>query len=68
MKTTKKCPKCGSDQVVMLLGQSFGTKIYPRESYANTSSVERYACTDCGYLETFLADRDEIEELKKSLK
>lgn len=66
MKTSGKCPKCASDQVVMVINQSFGTKIYPRDSYANISSVKRYVCTDCGYLETYLVDQDELAGLKKS--
>ena len=66
MKTTGKCPKCGSDQVVMLYGQDFGTKIYPRPRNANISTVARYTCTDCGYLETYLIDRDELKALKES--
>jgi hypothetical protein len=51
----------------MLLGQTFGTKVYPRPSYGNYSTVEKYACTDCGYVEVYLADPEEIRELKKSL-
>ncbi len=65
MKKTGQCPKCGSKQVVLILGQSFGTKVYPRATEANYSTVEKYACTDCGYLETYLADQDEIAELRK---
>ncbi len=67
MKKTRKCPKCSSNQVVMLLGQTFGTKVYPRPKYGNYSTVEKYACTDCGYVEVYLADPEEIKELKKSL-
>ena len=66
MKTSGQCPKCSSKQVVQLAGQSFGTKVYP--AGGEYSTVVKYACTDCGYVETYLADPDELELLKRSLK
>ena len=66
MKTSGQCPKCSSKQVVQLAGQSFGTKVYP--AGGEYSTVVKYACTDCGYVETYLANPDELELLKRSLK
>jgi len=68
MKKTHQCPKCSSNQVVMLLGSVFGEKVYPRTQYGNYSDVEKYACTDCGYVEVYLADQQEIATLKKSIR
>ena len=64
MKTSGQCPKCSSKQVVQLAGQSFGTKMYP--AGGEYSTVVKYACTDCGYVETYLADPDELEALKRN--
>jgi ssDNA-binding Zn-finger/Zn-ribbon topoisomerase 1 len=67
MKTNHQCPKCSSNQVVLLAGQQFGSKVYPRPSYDNRSIVEKYACTDCGYVEQYLVDAQEMADLKKTL-
>jgi predicted nucleic-acid-binding Zn-ribbon protein len=64
MKTSQQCPKCASKAVVQLAGQSFGTKVYPASG--EYSTVVKYACTDCGYVETYLADPGELQALKKS--
>lgn len=66
MKKTGQCPKCSSSQVVQLAGQVFSTKVYPRSSYGNISDVEKYACTDCGYVETYLVEQAELDGLKDS--
>ncbi len=63
MKTSQKCPKCDSKEVVQLAGQSFGTKVYP--AGGQYSTVIKYACTDCGYVETYLADPQELQMLKQ---
>jgi len=66
MKTTQQCPKCNSKQIVQLAGQTFGTKVYP--AGGQYSTVVKYACTDCGYVETYLADPAELEMLKRNPK
>lgn len=63
MKTSRQCPKCSSKQVV-LLASNLASKIYRSEP----SAVERYACTDCGFIEEYLVDAKELTELKKKLK
>jgi predicted nucleic-acid-binding Zn-ribbon protein len=63
MKTSGQCPKCFSKQIVQLAGQSFGTKVYP--AGGQYSTVVKYACTDCGYVETYLADPEELALLKR---
>jgi len=63
MKTSGQCPKCSSKQIVQLTGQSFGTMVYPASG--RYSTVVKYACTDCGYVETYLTDPNELDLLKK---
>lgn len=67
MKTSNKCPKCSSTQVVLLGGTTFSSKIYPTPGVTEYSLVARYACTDCGYVEEYLVDPDELAELKGKL-
>jgi predicted nucleic-acid-binding Zn-ribbon protein len=64
MKISGQCPKCSSKEVVQLAGQSFGDKVYP--AGGQYSTVVKYACTDCGYVETYLADSNELELLKRN--
>ena len=64
MKTSGQCPKCSSKEIVQLAGQPFGTTVYP--SGGVPSRVVKYACTDCGYVETYLADPSELELLKRN--
>jgi predicted nucleic-acid-binding Zn-ribbon protein len=63
MKKTGTCPKCSSTQVYPLRKESWMTKIYQTEP----SEILRYACLDCGYVETYLADQNELAKLKKKL-
>jgi transposase-like protein len=67
MKKNHTCPKCASTNVVSTMDQPFYTKVYPRPAFENSSIVERYVCTDCGYLETYLVEDEELTELKKRL-
>ena len=61
MKKTGKCPKCTSTQVIPLQNKPWYTKVY-RSDY---SLILRYACLDCGYVEEYLTDPDELAELRK---
>lgn len=65
MKETHQCPKCKSKEIVMLAGENFMTKVYPfgkRDS--GYSMVAKFACTECGYIEEYFAEQEELDELK----
>jgi len=65
MKISQQRPKCSSRQVILLSGGDFMTKVYPTaSSRPEYSLVVKYACTDCGYVEEYLADPQELAELK----
>ena len=69
MRSSGHCPKCASTQVVLLGGATFNSKVYPfGHEDTGYSTVGRYACTDCGFVEEYLVDQDELAELKKALK
>lgn len=68
MKTNKRCPKCESTQIVQLAGESFMSKIYPFGLHdTGYSRISRFACTDCGFVEEYLVDPEELAELKQAL-
>jgi predicted nucleic-acid-binding Zn-ribbon protein len=65
MKTSSECPKCGSSEIAQLGGVTFNTKVYPfGHEDTGYSKVGRYACTDCGFVETYLVDPEELANLK----
>jgi predicted nucleic-acid-binding Zn-ribbon protein len=68
MKSSGQCPKCESKQVVLLGGVTFNSKVYPFGlDDTGYSTVARYACTDCGYVEEYLVDPKELSDLKKTI-
>lgn len=68
MKSTQKCPKCNSTQIILLGGVTFNTKVYPYGmDDTGYSKVARFACTDCGYVEEYLSDEQELAQLKQTL-
>jgi len=68
MKETHQCPKCKSKEIVMLAGETFMTKVYPfGKDDSGYSMVAKYACTECGFVEEYLTDQEELADLKKKL-
>jgi hypothetical protein len=64
-----KCPKCGSTNVYketngIYIPKMLGT--FVRTDSGNMgSSSEDYVCTDCGYYERYIADRDKLKQVAK---
>ena len=64
MKTSKKCTKCQSGDIVPIPGQPWtgGNNIkWPW----NTVKVTRYLCGSCGFIEEWVDPADDIARLKK---
>ena len=62
-----KCPKCGSTSVycgdkVPLKGGPFGSNSIP-VTLVSIASLDNYVCTDCGFLESYVAGRGKLEEI-----
>lgn len=66
MKTTGKCPKCGSDQVALIPSQ-FGTYNQIKTDFLSFVHVTRYICTVCGYLEQYIASEKALHELRSKV-
>jgi predicted Zn-ribbon and HTH transcriptional regulator len=68
MKESHQCPKCKSKEIVMLASGNFMTKVYPfGKDDTGYSMVAKYACTECGYVEEYLVDQEELAEIKSKL-
>jgi ribosomal protein S27AE len=71
MKYTKKCPKCGSTDILYSKGYTgaygSGSNIMYGATVLSAVDVDRYICGNCGYVEHFVRELD-IEKLRKSKK
>lgn len=64
-----KCPKCGSDKVYC------GIDVYPKSgpfgsnsipiSIASIAAIDNYVCTDCGYVERYIAEPEKLKEISR---
>ncbi|MEJ2689134.1 MAG: hypothetical protein P8130_04140 [Deltaproteobacteria bacterium] len=64
-----KCPKCGSDRVYC------GVDVYPKSgpfgsnsipiSITSIAAIDNYVCTDCGYLERYIAEPEKLKEISR---
>ena len=64
-----KCSKCGSDKVysgteIPLKSGPFGSNSIPI-SITSIASLNNYVCSECGYLESYVADEDKLIEIAK---
>jgi len=61
------CPKCGSKSVycgdkVPLKSGPFGSNSIP-VSIISIAPLDNYVCTACGYLESYVADKNKRQEI-----
>jgi len=64
-----KCPKCGSEEVhagidVLPKSGPFGSNSIP-VSIVSIAALDNYVCTDCGYLERYIAEGEKQKEIAK---
>ena len=62
-----KCPKCNSTEVFC------GSDVYPKTgpftsntipiSITSVAALDNYVCTDCGYVERYIADSRKLKEI-----
>ncbi|MBQ9086925.1 MAG: hypothetical protein IJY47_07035 [Clostridia bacterium] len=71
MKYTKKCPKCGGENIVRFDGYTgaygAGNNVMVGKSLFSAVNVNRYVCCSCGFTEEWI-DREDLEEIEKSKK
>ena len=64
------CPKCGSESVfcgdkIPLKNGPFGSNSIP-VSIFSIAALDNWVCTDCGYLESYIAEKDKLKEIAES--
>lgn len=70
MKTTRRCPKCDSSDVLRIEGerQGYGIGDNVRTGVIGFGQVvvTKYLCGNCGYIEEWVDDQYDISEIKKN--
>jgi predicted nucleic-acid-binding Zn-ribbon protein len=69
MKNAKKCPKCQSNDIILVPGkrEEGGAGNIIRVSRWNTFAAVkpvRHICGSCGYMENWLVSREDIARVK----
>ena len=63
MKSTGKCPKCGSDQIAVIPSK-LGTYNQIKTDFSSFVDVTRYICAGCGYMEQYVASEKALQALR----
>ncbi len=65
MRNSDKCIKCESSAVVQVDNQR-GSQFNPiKTGMLTVASITRYVCCDCGYIEDWIDNQFDLNELKK---
>jgi len=67
MKNTKICPKCSSNDIVKIKGNSGNsyTSNYASSGLLGYVPITRYLCCNCGFSEEWIDCEEDIQKLKK---
>lgn len=71
MKETRRCPKCGSGEIARVPDNPWrhasGNNIYTTTlTLAGKIPVIRYVCCDCGYVENWVENQAQREEIRRA--
>lgn len=58
----RKCPKCNSAQVYKKMSRSHRSYIFI--SLLSAARLTDYVCTDCGFTESYIFNKDKLNEIK----
>lgn len=67
-----QCPKCGATEIytpgdLPLKGGPFGSNSIP-VSLMSMAPLDNYVCAVCGLVESYVADKDKLLEIRKKWK
>lgn len=69
MKTTGKCAKCGSTEVLRIPGQvgafGAGNNIPAGKTLFSSVKVARFLCGQCGYSEEWVESAADLQKLRE---
>ena len=71
MKNTRKCPKCGSEEVLRIKGNDVsirerGYNVVPLW-FGYAARIDRWVCCTCGYSEEWV-EKEALEDVKSHWK
>jgi DNA-directed RNA polymerase subunit RPC12/RpoP len=58
-----KCPRCNSNQVFKKKANNY--RAYLAISLFNATRLMDYACVECGYIESYVDERNKLESIEK---
>ncbi len=71
MKNTRRCPKCGSNDIYIIDGcfdpNGMGNGIALGATFLSVIDVDRYICCNCGFTEEWI-NREDVEKVRRSKK
>lgn len=71
MKNTKRCPKCGSENIACVPDNAhryLANSIAINDiAWVRRIPVARYVCCDCGYVENWVETQRQRDELRRAL-
>ena len=69
MRNTKCCPKCHSNDILRLQGErqgyGLGNNIRAGVTLLSSVLVTKYLCCNCGFIEDWVDNPQDIEKIKK---
>ena len=63
MKNSNTCSKCNSDNIARIKSDSLGARI--GTGAFSIAQTGYYICCDCGYTETWIESKEDLEKIKK---
>ncbi len=60
MKTSKHCPKCGSDNIIKVK-YSHNSKIFT--GFLEQVKIAKYVCIKCGYIEEWIEKQSDLVKI-----
>jgi len=65
MKNIRTCPKCQS-KVFIKVDNSRGQQFNPIKTGTLTvAEISRYVCCDCGFIEEWIENKDDLKKIKE---
>ena len=58
------CPKCGTEDVYFLEGQTHRSTLEHR-GWADLTNTTDYVCGNCGYVEEYLRTSEDMEKVRQ---
>ena len=68
MKNTKCCPKCNSNDIVIVRGEKSnfarGNVILTGSTIFNAAIINKYVCCNCGFIEEWVDNPQDLQKIK----